>query len=323
MTSVCPSWSVAQSVWQQPTSRKKASVEVGAKIFDRPGDDSNNPIIFDSVTNTTLLSQEQATDFGTDFGIEVKVSVPDHHHNRDWEFRTIIATWEEDRAIFGNNLASSFFPDPQDPTTVFVPPQAVTYDFESDYFSFELMRKQAIRPGLTFSAGPRFISTSDEIAIVATTNTVDPTTGTPVTGSQFNDFEAKNSLVGLQVGLEVNRPIAQSLYFTVFGRAGGYYNGTRFDTATSTMDTLGITNTPVTQTRQTRSTESFVAEAGGRLNFEILPNSLSTFIGYEATVIDGIALSQANVGNVANIFPIDTNNTVFFQAITFGANLSY
>jgi len=287
MTSVCPSWS-------------------------RPGDDSNNPIIFDSVTNTTLLSQEQATDFGTDFGIEVKVSVPDHHHNRDWEFRTIIATWEEDRAIFGNNLASSFFPDPQDPTTVFVPPQAVTYDFESDYFSFELMRKQAIRPGLTFSAGPRFISTSDEIAIVAT-----------VTGSQFNDFEAKNSLVGLQVGLEVNRPIAQSLYFTVFGRAGGYYNGTRFDTATSTMDTLGITNTPVTQTRQTRSTESFVAEAGGRLNFEILPNSLSTFIGYEATVIDGIALSQANVGNVANIFPIDTNNTVFFQAITFGANLSY
>ena len=71
MTSVCPSWSVAQSVWQQPTSRKKASVEVGAKIFDRPGDDSNNPIIFDSVTNTTLLSQEQATDFGTDFGIEI------------------------------------------------------------------------------------------------------------------------------------------------------------------------------------------------------------------------------------------------------------
>ena len=317
-TGICPSWSMAQSPWQQPTSNK-ISLEIAGKIFDRPGDDSSAPVIFDSLTNATLLDQEQATDFNGSAGIEVKANVPGFF-GQGFEFRSIITTWEQERFITSNNLASPFFPDPADPTTLFIPPQSVNYEIESDFYSFELMRKRAIRPGLTVSAGPRFISTSDEISITATTNTTAPVIGVPITATQFNDFEAKNSLIGLQLGLELNRPIAQSLYFTVFGRAGGYYNSTRFDTSTSSMDTLGITNTPLTQTRQSRSTESFVAEAGGRLNFEIVPNSFSTFVGYEATVIDGIALASANV---ANIPPIDTNNTTFFHAITFGATLSY
>ena len=319
-TGVCPSWSMAQSVWQQPTSRNKMSLEIGAKIFDRPGDDSLAPVITDSLTNTTLLNQEQATDFGSDFGVEVKVNVPGRF-GQGFEFRSIITDWDQQRTIFGNNLASPFFPDPLDPAIPFVAPQTVIYDIESEFYSFELMQKRVVRPGLTVSAGPRFISTQDLILISGITNTTDAATGTAVTVTQDNDFEAKNSLIGLQLGLELNRPVAQSpsLYFTAFGRAGGYYNATRFDTISSTTDTTGALAT-FNQTRQTRSTESFVAEAGGRLNFEIIPNSFATFVGYEATVIDGIALASANV---ANINPIDTNNTVFFHAITFGAKLSY
>ena len=296
------------------------SVEIGAKIFDRPGDDSLAPVITDSLTNTTLLNQDQATDFGSDFGIEVKVDIPGQF-DRGFELRTIITRWDQERTIFGNNLASPFFPDPQNAAVPFVPPQVVTFDIESDFYSFELMRKRVVRPGLTLSAGPRFISTDDLLLIATGTTTTDAATGVLVTGNQFNDFEAKNSLIGLQVGVEVNRPVAQSLYFTAFGRAGGYYNSTRFNTETFITDTLGLTTTPIINTRQTRSTESFVAEDGGRLNFEIIPNSFSTFVGYEATVIDGIALSSANVANA--ILPIDTNNTVFFHAITFGAQLSY
>ena len=56
------------------------------------------------------------------------------------------------------------------------------------------------------------------------------------------------------------------------------------------------------------------------MNFEIIPNGLSTYLGYEATVIDGIALAAPNVIDTS---PIDTNNTVFFDAITFGVNLSF
>ena len=129
-------------------------------------------------------------------------------YDRSLEFRSVITDWEQERSIFGNNLASPFFPDPMDGLG-FVAPQAVFYDIESDFYSFELMRKRAVRPGLTLSAGPRFISTSDSIAIQADTTTTAPVIGLPVTVSQFNNTEAKNSLVGLQVGVEINRPVAE------------------------------------------------------------------------------------------------------------------
>ena len=287
------------------------SVEVAAKVFDRPGDDSNNPVVFDSVTNVTLLDNERATDFGSEFGLEVKFTVPSRYDSgAGFEFRTVLANWDEQNSVAGLNLASPFFPDALNP------PETFDLDIESDYYSFELVKKRSLRPGLTASGGVRYISTSD---LLSTTSTL---TTAGVVGTQLNDFEAKNSLVGLQLGLEYNQPIAQSVFVTLFGRAGGYYNGTEFNTATSASDTAGITDTSVTTTRRVRSTESFVAELGGRVNFQILPNCFTTFIGYEATAIDGIALSAANV-NPATTIRIDTNNTVFFQAITFGAQFTY
>jgi len=315
MTGVCPSWSVAQSPWQQATLKpNRLSVAVEAKIFDRPGDDSNTPVVSDSVTNATLLSNERATDFGSNFGLEVRVNVPGNYGS-SWEFRTLATDWDEQNTINGNSLSSPFFPDPDNP------PQSLNYDIESDYFSFEIMRKRAVCPGLTVSGGPRFISISDELIVDSFLTTTDAVLG-QITASQFNDFEAKNSLIGLQFGLEYNQPVAQSVYLTVFGRVGGYHNGTEFNTETSASDTLGISDMAAFQTRRTRSVESFVAEAGGRVNFEIIPNVMSTFIGYEATVIDGIALSAANIDQ-ANTIRIDTSNTLFFQAITFGATMTY
>lgn len=315
MTGVSPSWSVAQSPWQQSTlNPNKMSIEVGAKIFDRPGDQSDTPVVSDSITNATLLSNERATDFGSNFGVEIKLTVPGLY-DRSLEFRAVATNWEEESTIAGANLASPFFPDAANP------PDTLDYDIESDYFSFEIMRKRAIRPGLTISGGPRFISTSDELSVDSFLTTTDAVLG-PITASQFNDFEAKNSLIGLQVGLEYNQPVAQSVYLTVFGRAGGYHNGTEVNTTTSTMDTLGVAAPTFVQGRRTRSVESFVAEAGGRVNVEIIPNCLSTYLGYEATVIDGIALSAANL-DPANTIRIDTRNTVFFQAITFGATMNF
>ncbi len=306
-TGINPSQSAAQSQWPQSTLKQnKLSVQVEGKVFDREGNGSDTPLIFDSVTNATLLTGDQATDFGSDFGIELRANLPGIN-NRSFELRAVIAEWDEQRSVSGANLASPLlFPDPLNPATTF------ESNNEADYFSFELMRKREVLPGVTVSAGPRFISTSDITTFVSTQ------AAGPIAGPLFGDFEAKNSLIGAQVGLEFNRPIAQSLSITLFGRAGGYYNGTEFNTATAT----GPTNTSASaRTNSRRSTESFVADAGGRVNFEIIPNGLSSYIGYEATVIDGIALSTENFLNTGPL--IDTNNTVFFQAITFGINLSY
>ena len=52
-----------------------------------------------------------------------------------------------------------------------------------------------------------------------------------------------------------------------------------------------------------------------------LPNCISGYVGYEATWIDGIALAPANVTLVGGA--IDTNNTSFFEAVTFGMQILY
>ena len=317
MTGISPSWSLAQSPWQQPTSNpNRMSVEVAAKVFDRPGDDPSSAVIFDSVTNVTLLDNERATDFGSQFGVEIKLSVPSRlDYDTGFEFRTVLVNWDEENSFVGDNLASDFFPDALNP------PETFDFDIRSDYYSFELVKKRTVRRGLTASGGVRYISTSDLISTTGTDTIAIPGIVGGTVASAFNDFEATNSLVGLQFGLEYNQPVAQSVFITVFGRAGGYYNGTEFNTSSSTTDPTGILNTPIVETGRFQSTESFVGEAGGRVNFQVIPNCFTTFIGYEATVIDGIALAAANVAQPTT--GIDTNNTVFFQAVTFGAKLTY
>jgi phage tail protein X len=293
----------AQNPWQPwSLNENKMSIEVGAKVFDRPGIDDQGPVVFDSVTNQTLITNEQASDFGSTFGAEIKINFPDRWDNQ-LELRTVLADWDEDLQAVGPNLASGFFPDPANT------PQTFNMNLQSDFYSIELMRKRAVRPGLTIFGGPRFVSTSDSLA----------TEGILTLGlgsiTQTNTFDAKNSMAGLQGGFEVCRPLAQSVYFSGFFRGGGYHNSTKFNTSSNLS-----TSATVTRTRRSRSTESFIGEVGGKLHFEILPSCLASYVGYEATWIDGIALSSANVANPTGI---DTANTVFFHAVTFGVNLSY
>jgi hypothetical protein len=299
---MCPNLAVAQNPWQQSTlNENKMSIEVGAKVFDR-GSDATGALVVDTTTGSTLLSNQQATDFGSSFGAEVKLNFPGMY-DRGVEVRAVIGNWDQDFSVAGATLGSTFFPDPLNPPTTF------DYGIESDYFSIEVMRKRSVRPGLTIFGGPRFVSTSDEINAAASQTVA----GTIFT--QSNDFEAKNSMMGLQGGIEICRPISQAVYASGFVRGGGYFNPTEFNTS-DTSATTGV----VTRTRQRRSSETFIGEAGGRLHFEILPNCLASYVGYEATWIDGIALASANVGNLG---AIDTHNTIFFHAVTFGVNLSY
>lgn len=294
---------LAQNPWQTGSlNENKMSIEVGAKVFDRPGIDSQSPIVFDSVTNQTLISAEQASDFGSTFGVEIKLNFPDMWDNQ-LELRTVLADWDEDLQATGPALASSFFPDPANP------PQTFNMNLQSDFYSIELMRKRSVRPGLTIFGGPRFVSTGD----VLSTEGILPIGMATVTAN--NAWEASNAMTGLQGGFEVCRPIAQAVYVSGFFRGGGYHNSTKVTSSSSVSTSPFVTNTS-----RRKSAQSFIGELGGKLHFEIIPNSLASFIGYEATWIDGIALSSANVSNFGSI---DTGNTVFFQAVTFGLNLSY
>jgi len=50
---------------------------------------------------------------------------------------------------------------------------------------------------------------------------------------------------------------------------------------------------------------------------DIVPNTASLYVGYEATWIDGIAVAPAQL-IPSNFGGVETANTVFFQAVTFG-----
>lgn len=290
--------------WPQTTTRDtRMSVEVGSKVFDSPGIKSNAPVVADAITGRTLFSQENATDLGNTFGAEVKLNFISRN-DREIEVRTILANWKENADFSGPNLASPFFP------TGGVTPDEFNYGIVSDYFSIEVMRRRAIMPGVTLMAGPRFVSRKDELTTISTT------TVSGVGLSQTNLFEATNALIGLQAGLELNFPVTNAIYFSSFIRAGGYFNPTEFNTSTTNTFT-GLTTT----TRRQENIESFLGEVGARVSVDLIPNSVSSYVGYEATWIDGIAHSTANA--ISTGPGIDTTNTSFFHAVAFGVQILY
>ncbi len=303
---------VLQANAQSPMSVAKDSrwtVEFGAKAYDRPGDDLALPLITDEITLAPLFDSTQASDLGNTVGAEVKFSFVTPV-GKELEIRSILASWDEAYEFEGDNLQSPFFPSPD------LIPTTVNYDYESDYFSIEVMRRQNISPGVTLMFGPRFVSTRDRVKLGGSIS-IDPGDGTTVDFTQTQTTEATNALIGLQTGLELNIPMNRYFYVNSFIRAGGYMNPT--EVTTSVSDTV---STVETQTSQTKSTGSFLGEVGGRLYVDIVPNSVSSYVGYEATWIDGVALAPAQL-ITTGATGIQTGNTPFFHAISFGLNFNY
>lgn len=298
--------------WHQTTEQKRWSVEAGTKFLIRPGSDLDIPIITNSQTLTTLFDVKDATSLGIAPAAEVKFNFMGRT-GQEWEFRTILANWEETRGpVLGPNLSSPFFPPDTNITRI-------DYQFDADFYSFELMaRRSAGLPGLVWMFGPRFVSSSNTVTNQASLF-VDPGQGAPqVSVLNTSVTAAKNTLIGLQAGLEMNQPLGPNVYISGFARAGGYYNGTKVDSSS----TDSFTNNVVTD-RLTQSSQSFLGETGGRLYMDVVPNCFSVYLGYEANWIDGFAFAPAQLLQFEGDPTISTGNTIFFHGVTFGMKYSY
>ncbi|MFT5302846.1 MAG: hypothetical protein ACI87E_004030 [Mariniblastus sp.] len=304
----CVSKTQAQSPYAV-TKDSRWTVEFGAKAYDRLGSELGLPLITDGITNDTLFDSEQASELGSTVGAEIKFGYVSKS-GREFEIRTIIADWDQSHEVTGANLESPFFTTPgSEPTTV-------NYDYDSDYFSIEVMQRRALSPGITFMFGPRFISTKDKVEFAGSLQ-VSPGGGAPFLFTQTETTEATNALIGLQAGLEFNVPVTQDIYVNSFIRTGGYMNPTEVITSVRN----NVSGLVGAEQRQTKSTGSFLAEVGGRLYVDIVPNAMSTYVGYEATWIDGLAVAPDQILNTSG--GIETANTPFFHAVTFGLNFSY
>jgi hypothetical protein len=302
--------STASAQWPQTTDHHRYSIEFGARAYDRPGTNLDIPLIVEADTLVPLFDAEQATDLGATAGAEIKFNFETRYGN-EFEVRSLLAFWRTQiDEIEGPNIDSPFFVDGFIPDTF-------NYSYDSDFWSIEVMKRQAIRPGLIGILGPRVVSTKDNVFYRATA-AIDPGDGSlPVTLAADTDVTATNILIGLQTGFEVNQPITHDFHINGFLRVGGYLNPTQI-TATNGDSVNGFVTHQLT-----KNTGSFLGEVGGRGYYYFVPNRAAVYVGYEATWIDGIALAPTQL-IFSGIDPtVETANTIFFQAITFGLNFTY
>ena len=289
-------------------SRGGFYLEATGKAYQRPGDDLGIGLVFDAITNETLLTTGGITDMQGGTGGEVRFGFPDRL-DRNWELRTNFATWNHSRTIEspnGNQLTS--------PLIIGIDPDQISFDYDSDIFSIELSHRHCVQPGVVLFAGPRFVSVKEDFTV--RTRTEIPTPAGPFLFETDNLFSTRNAMIGGQIGMELNIPVNRAIYVSSFIRAGGYGNPVRSSTRALTTIT-----TPTTTTNY-KTTGTFIGETGGKIHFQVIPDVVGGFVGYEATWIDGIALAPVQAFSTGQTGVI-TSTTPFFHAVIFGVHMDY
>lgn len=314
ITAIIPASATAQWPGTTRAEDHKHVLEIGGVAYDRPGVGNPVPLISDAETGETLFTSEDGTSVGGAAGLDIKYQF-EARRGRTWRFRSIVADFDTSNEITADaGLASPLLP--LDTET-----DRISYEYDSRFLSFELMHCRNIAPGIVFVAGPRYISTNEEVRTEGD-GEFDFGNGIPtVDVTQVDTLSADNSLIGLQVGLEIVLPLAQSFYAEGFIRGGGFYNPTEVTSATQDVAGGQFIDPPFFGPRNTSSSESLLGEIGGRLFFDVVPDTVSGYVGYEATWIDGIALAPAQLFAAAGT--VDTSNTLFYQGVTFGMRMKF
>ena len=299
----------ASAQWPSPTyGCSDVSIEIGGKAYDRPTDDLGLALVRDSITNEVLLNSNQASDANNGTGVEARINFKGRHYGQRWELRTYLADFDNFQTVEGDNLTTPLFPT--------IDPDRIDTGYESRLFSIELNRKRDFRPGVTLLAGGRFVSLREEFETGFEQLVATPTGSFNLIGSR--NIETKNPMIGLQIGAELNKPMTQRTYIHGFIKAGGFLNPTRFTSVTQD-NFFGVTD----DTTVDKSTGAMLAEVGGKVYHEVVPNCISCFVGYEATWLDGVAVAPAQFLTVGGPLTVQTNNTPFFHAVTFGFKFDY
>ena len=320
LTGLLPA-SDSMAQWPGATRGKdhKHILEIGGGGYSRPGVDSSSPVITEAVTGETLFDAEDATNIGGTIGLDIKYQFQSKR-GRTWRFRSIVADFDTESVISSaDGLNSPLLGE--DDFGVPIETDRISYEYDSRFLSFELMSCRNLAPGVNFVSGPRYVSLREETRTEVDGETTFLIAGDgPVDATQFDSLSADNGLIGLQAGLEITLPITRYLYAETFIRGGGYYNPTEVSRGSQLLAD-GLFSDPLNGPRDTKSTGSFLAEVGGRLFFDLIPDTVSGYVGYEATWIDGIALAPAQLTTLPGT--VDTANTLFYQAINFGVRMKF
>ena len=280
----------------------KTFFEFGAKAYDRPGlGDGGFPVLENAITGGIILDSDDFIDLGGAAGAEVRFG-SDSVRGVKWEARAFLTNWDEQFFFNDANLSSPFSPD--------LNPGEVDIEFDSEIFSLEFSFRKPITQGFTFLFGPRLVSFNEDL--VFDTETIVPTPLGDVQVLSDNELSTRNLLLGGQFGGQFNFQLSRSVYAQGFIRVGGYANFIELRTFGDTSLTDGVDGL------FRRNQSAFVGEVGGKLFWDIIPQRVSIFTGYEATWLDDVAVAPAQTAGGLLPTEIVAGDTPFFHAITVG-----
>ena len=169
----------------------------------------------------------------------------------------------------------------------------------------------------TFDADGALVVDDDDVPI---TVPIDLTTGTDATAA--TRAETRNSLIGLQIGLEYNLPVSQDIYFQVSGRGGIFFNSAQTTRSVSPLREATDVNSELFTTAEVDrdSGESFLAEINARFYADLIPNSVSCYAGYDVLFVDQLALAPNQSVAVGGV---DRDSDLFARGFTFGVKTNY
>lgn len=281
-------------------------MEAQGNILDRPGGSLGLPLITNEVTLEPLLTSDQITDLNTSAGAAVRFGSR-NRWGQDWDFGMSLGGWDSSFAFAGPDLTSPFFQG--------LDPDTVGIDYTSDFYNIELNLRKSFMPGFTFTTGPRYFRLTEDMNL--RTSTVFDTPQGPFTFNTADLLSTTNSAVGWQIGLEYNQPINRDFYLQGFVRTSGMFNSASVQRITDDNVSDAVVD------RRTKDTGMFIGTAGGRAYFGIIPGHLHSFVGYEGTWVDGVAVAPAQFLNQSTIETLPTANTIFWHALTFGLRFTY
>jgi hypothetical protein len=134
--------------------------------------------------------------------------------------------------------------------------------------------------------------------------------------------ESRNSMIGLQIGLEYNLPITQDIYFQMTGRTGLFANTASVTRSASPLRQASSFNANefVTRDENSDTGEAWLAEFSVRGYVDVVPNRVSCYAGYDLLFIDEIALAP---DQVVSPDVVDTSGELFARGLTFGVKMNY
>ena len=276
--------------------------ELSGKAYDRPGlDGIGFPVLVDGPTGAIFLESNDFTDLGGAGGAEVRFG-SDSYRGQKWEVRTWLVNWEEEFFFDNINQTSPLF--------TALDPDEIDIQFDSRIYSIEFMFRRPVTSGFTFLIGPRFVSFNEDLDFQTATEVPTPLGAVDIFSE--NELSVRNSMLGGQVGALINHQVSRDIYVQGFIRAGGYANFIE-------MRTFADTNQTDPQGGLFRRDQSaFIGEVGGKIFCDVIPGTMSGFVGYEATWLDDVAVAPAQAVNGLLPTEIIAGDTPFFHAISFG-----